>query len=286
MIAAAVGYGGPRAAWLEYGDREGIAMLEKVGGRVADDDLTSQATFATRIALWHQLDPGDVAGTRALRAVELARQSGDPTVLAEALYVANTVGAYRSDSVEMDARSAEAVKLAREAGNVTLIAATMTERTNALASLGRLADAARAGLDCLQFTTDIGSGFRFEIAWHLNQFQFMSGRLDVFRARLADQLAEERQSAGHDVTLFGQQLSLVDVTDPLASIDLWVQTDAGHNPFVFVFPWRAANAAWAGRRRRGSRRARRVARARVPHDARLHRLVRVDLGRARGVVVE
>jgi class 3 adenylate cyclase/tetratricopeptide (TPR) repeat protein len=247
MIAAAVGYGGPRAAWLEYGDREGIAMLEEVGGRVAADDLVSQATFASRIALWHQLDPGDDAGTHAVHAVELARQSGDPTVLAEALRTAITVGAYRFDPAEIDARSAEAVQLAREVRNVTLIAATMTDRVQMLATLGRLAEAARAGLECLQFATDVGSGFKLEIAWHLNQFQFMAGRVDVFRARLAELLAQERQSAGHDVTLFGQQLSLVDVTDPPASIDLWVQTDAGHNPFVFVFPWRAANAAWEGR---------------------------------------
>ncbi len=248
MIAAAVGYGGPRAAWLEYGDREGIAMLEEVGGRVAADDLVSQATFATRIALWHQLDPGDLAGTHALRAVELARQSGDPTVLAEALRTAITVGAYRFDHAEIDARSAEAVAIAREVGNVTLIAATMADRTHMLATLGRLAEAARVALDGYQFATDVGSGFKFEIGWHLNQFEFMAGRIDVFRGRLTDLLAEERQSAGHDVTLFGQQLALVDVTDPMAAIDLWVETDAGHNPFVFVFPWRAANAAWEGRR--------------------------------------
>jgi hypothetical protein len=247
MIAAAVGYGGPRAPWLEYGDREGIAMLEEVGGRVGDDDLVSRATFETRIALWHQLDPGDDAGNHALHAVELARRSGDPTVLAEALRIALTVGAYRSSAAEIDARSAEAVELARSVGNVSLIAATMTDRTQMLAMLGRLTEAARVALDCLRVATDAGSGFRYEIAWHLNQFQFMAGRLDAFGARLVEHLAEERQSAGHDVTLFGQRLALADATDPLSAVDLWVETDAGHNPFVFVFPWRAANAAWQGR---------------------------------------
>jgi class 3 adenylate cyclase len=247
MIAAAVGYGGARAAWLEYGDREGIAMLEEVGGRVAADDLVHQATFATRVALWHQLDPGDLAGSHALRAVELARESGDRTVLAEALRTTIAVGAYRLEPAELDARSAEAVELAREVGNVTLIAATMTDRIQTLVTLGRLVDAARFALDSYHFATDVGSGHKFEIAWNLNQFEFMAGRIEVFRDRLAELVAEERQSAGHDVTLFGQQLSLVDVTDPLASIDLWVETDAGHNPFVFVFPWRAANAAWEGR---------------------------------------
>jgi hypothetical protein len=246
MIAAAVGYGGPRAPWLEYGDREGIAMLEELASRVEADDLVSQATFATRIALWHLLDPGDVAGDHALRAVELARDSGDPTVLAEALRIAITVGAYW-DPAELDVRSSEAVDLARETGNVTLIAATMTDRIQALALQGRLIDAARAALDSYQFATDVGSGFKFEIPWHLNQFEFMAGRIDVFRGRLGDLLAEERQSAGHDVILFGQQLALADATDPHASADLWVQTDAGHNPFVFVFPWRAANAAWEGK---------------------------------------
>lgn len=247
MIAAAVGYGGPRAPWLEYGDSEGIAMLEEVGGRVAADDLESRATFATRIALWHQLDPGDLARQHALRAVALARESGDSTVLAEALRTAITVGAYRLDPAELDARSAEAVELARDVGNVSLIAATMTDRTAMLATLGRLGEATRVALDSYKFATDVGSGFKFEIGWHLNQFEFMAGRIDVFRRRLAELLAEERQSAGHDVIMFGQQLALVDVTDPLAGVDLWVQTDAGHNPFVFVFPWRAANAAWEGR---------------------------------------
>jgi class 3 adenylate cyclase len=247
MLAAAVGYGGARAPWLEYGDREGIAMLEEVGGRVAADDLACHATFATRIALWHQLDPGDLAGEHALRAVALARESGDSTVLAEALRTAIIVGAYRSDATELDARSAEAVELAREVGNVSLVCATMMDRSTALATLGRLADAARITLDCFQFATDVGSGFRYEAAWHLNQFEFMGGRIDVFRRRLAELLAEERVSAGHDVIMFGQQLELADVTEPLRAIDLWVETDAGHNPFVFVFPWRAANAAWEGR---------------------------------------
>ena len=30
--------------------------------------------------------------------------------------------------------------------------------------------------------------------------------------------------------------------------DLWLQTDAAHNPIVFIFPWQAANHAWAGQR--------------------------------------
>jgi len=249
MLTAAIAYGGPRPAWLEYGDPRGLAMIEEITGLVAEDDIVTQAKLATRRAEWHQLDPGDVGITSALHAVDLARKSGDRAALVAALNIANYVFAYSDDPAVFDERSAEALAAAYEVGDATLIGTALANRAAGFITLGRLADGARTGLELLRFATEVGTAyFASEIAWHLNQVEFMAGRIGAARERLTELLAEERKTAGEDLGAFGQQLMLADLLDPPAMADLWVQTDAEHNPVVFIFPWKAANLVWEGRR--------------------------------------
>ena len=249
MVTAAMAYGGPRPAWLEYGDTGGLEMLEAIARSIPEDDLATRARLATREAEWHQLDPGETGLTSALHAVDLARDAGSAAALVAALNIANYVAAFADDAEAFDARGAEALAAARQVGDATLIGAALANRAANLINLGRLTEGARTGLELLAYTTEVGNTyFGQEAAMHLNQVEFMAGRIDVARTRLSELLAEEARTAGFELAAFGQQLLLADLTQPQAMADLWLQTDAAHNPVVFIFPWRAANLAWEGRR--------------------------------------
>jgi class 3 adenylate cyclase/tetratricopeptide (TPR) repeat protein len=248
MTAAAVAYGGVRPAWLEYGDLRGLAMLEEVAPMVPADDLATRARLAIRVAAWHQLDPGNETKAHLLHAVELARQAGDPAVLLAALNIATYCGAYNDDAQAFDAHAAEALAIAHDVGDAHMMATALSNRALVSISLGRLAEGARIALDLMRFATDIGNSYLAMIAtYNLNQIELMAGRLDVARARLAELLGDTTASAGENLLAFSQQLVLADLTDPPAMAELWVQTDAGHNPVASIFPWKAANLAWEGR---------------------------------------
>lgn len=249
MIQAALAYGSTRPAWLEYGDLRGLAMLDEVAARVHDDDVRVRALLATRVAAWHQLDSGDGAWTLMRDAVELARAADDAAVLAAALNIANYGGAFLHDGRQYGARAAEAVAVARAAADPFAIGTAMSNHSIALITLGRLAEGARVALDQLHYGSEVGAASIVkDAAWTLNQVEIMAGRIDVARARLDELLAQPMASAGEGLASFGQLLVLADLTDPAAMADLWLQTDAEHNPIVFIFPWQAANHAWAGRR--------------------------------------
>jgi hypothetical protein len=85
LAAAGEAYQGDLGMWAEPGDPVALELLREALARLDDEDLITRARASAAIALGELLAPGDAGLRSADAAVALARASGDPTALGNAL---------------------------------------------------------------------------------------------------------------------------------------------------------------------------------------------------------
>ena len=249
LAEAAIGYGGRAGAWLEYGDVLGLDLLDRADRAVAEEDVALRSRIAARKATWRLLDTEKSEMTvLAERAVELARRSGDPALLVNALVSGlDSEGAPTLEYETFAARVDELAAAAAATDDVSHQATALQWRAFERLRAGAFREAAVAFLDWRRFAEASGDVGETRMAGlQLNMIELLAGRVD----EASQYLAERPRSLhpGEELTALAQETVIAAHRGDIAEyVRLWEVLDAEHDPVVSGFPWHAGVAAIEGR---------------------------------------